>query len=208
MSRLIQIADELRALATTGLHFTEGEFDRARYDRLLVLAAELAALECGAEPQRLMELFRDADRGYVTPKLDVRMAVFRGDGVLLVRERADGRWSLPGGFVDVGDSPTEAAARETLEEAGVVARVRRLAGIFDNRLHPDCPAHLFHIHKLVFVGELVDAGAVPRAGSEASDAGFHALDALPELSLGRTLPLHLEHARRVAHDPQALPHLE
>jgi ADP-ribose pyrophosphatase YjhB (NUDIX family) len=208
MSRLIQIADQLRALATTGLHFTESDFDRERYERLLLLAAELAALQAAAEPQRLIELFRAADVGYVTPKLDVRMALFRGDGVLLVRERVDGCWSLPGGFVDVGDSPTEAAARETLEEAGVVARVRRLAGIFDNRLHPDCPAHLFHIHKLVFVGELVDAHAEPRAGSEASDAGFHALHALPELSLGRTLPLHLEHARRVARDPHALPHLE
>jgi ADP-ribose pyrophosphatase YjhB (NUDIX family) len=208
MTRVLQIADELRALATTGLHFSQGEFDRARYDRLLLLAAELAALEGAGEPRHMLELFRAADQGYVTPKLDVRMALFRGDGVLLVRERVDGLWCLPGGFVDVGDSPTEAAARETLEEAGVVARVRRLAGIFDNRLHPDCPAHLFQIHKLVFVGELVDAHAAPRAGSEASDAAFHALDSLPPLSLGRTLPLHLEHARRVARDPHALPHLE
>jgi ADP-ribose pyrophosphatase YjhB (NUDIX family) len=208
MSRLIEIADELRALATTGRHFTEGPFDRERYDRLLVLAAELAALAGAGEPARVLELFRGSDQGYVTPKLDVRMALFRGDGVLLVRERADGRWCLPGGFVDVGDSPTEAAVRETLEEAGVVARVRRLAGIYDNRLHPDCPVHLFQIHKLVFVGELVDPGAALRAGSEASDAAFHPLDALPELSLGRTLPLHLDHARRVARDPHALPHLE
>jgi ADP-ribose pyrophosphatase YjhB (NUDIX family) len=207
MSRVIEIADELRALATTGLHFTEGEHDRERYDRLLLLAAELAALGGAGEPQRLIERFRE-DRGYVTPKLDVRLALFRGDRVLLVRERADGCWALPGGFVDVGDSPTEAAARETREEAGLVVRVRRLAGIFDNRLHPDCPTHLFHIHKLVFVGDAVDAQAAPRAGSEASDAGFHALDALPELSLGRTLPVHLQHARRVALDPQALPHLE
>lgn len=208
MSRLIQIADELRALATTGLHFTEGPFDRERYDRLLLLAAELASLGGAGEPRHVLDLYRAADEGYVTPKLDVRMALFREDRVLLVRERVDGRWCMPGGFVDVGDSPTEAAARETLEEAGVVARVRRLAGVFDNRLHPDCPAHVFHIHKLVFVGDLSDAGAMPRAGSEASDAAFHPLDQLPELSLGRTLPLHLHHARRVALDPQALPHLE
>jgi ADP-ribose pyrophosphatase YjhB (NUDIX family) len=204
---VIQIADELRALATTGLHFTEGEFDRERYARLLRLAAELGGLAGAGEPGRLIELFRE-ERGYVTPKLDVRLALFRGDHVLLVRERVDGCWALPGGFVDVGDTPSEAAVRETLEEAGVAARVRRLAGIFDNRLHPDCPAHVFHIHKLVFVGDALDASAEPRAGSEASDAAFHALDALPDLSLGRTLPVHLQHARRVALDPQALPHLE
>jgi len=208
VSRLLQIADELRALATTGLHFTEGVFDRERYERLLRLAAELGSLGGAGEWPRVLELYRGADEGYVTPKLDVRMALFRGDRVLLVRERVDGRWCMPGGFVDIGDSPSDAAARETLEEAGVVARVHRLAGLFDNRLHPDCPAHVFHIHKLVFVGELSDPDAAPRAGSEASDAAFHALDALPELSLGRTLPLHLEHARRVALDPLALPHLE
>jgi ADP-ribose pyrophosphatase YjhB (NUDIX family) len=207
VARLIEIADELRALASTGLHFTEGEYDRERYARLLELAAELAALGGAGEPKRLIELFRE-DFGYVTPKLDVRLALFRGDRVLLVRERADGRWALPGGFVDVGDSPSEAAARETREEAGIAARVERLAGIFDNRLHPDCPAHLFHIHKLVFVGHALDPHAHPRAGSEASDADFHPLDALPELSLSRTLPLHLSHARRVALDPQALPYLE
>ena len=117
MSRVIQIADELRALATTGLHFTEGPFDRERYDRLLVLAAELASLGGAGERALVLDLYRAADQGYVTPKLDVRMALFRGDRVLLVRERVDGRWCMPGGFVDVGDSPTEAAARETIEEA-------------------------------------------------------------------------------------------
>ena len=138
----------------------------------------------------------------------MRLALFRGGDVLLVRERMDGRWSLPGGFVDVGDSPSEAAVREAAEEAGVEARVERLAGVFDTRLQPDCPPHLFHIHKLVFVGTLLDPNAEPRAGSETSDAAFHPLAALPELSLGRTLPLHLREAARVARDPRALPYLD
>ncbi|HXX48860.1 MAG TPA: hypothetical protein VEN47_11555, partial [Myxococcota bacterium] len=86
--------------------------------------------------------------------------------------------------------------------------VDRLAGVFDTRLQPDCPPHLFHIHKLVFVGTLLDPNAEPRAGSEATDAAFHPLGALPELSLGRTLPLHLREAARVARDPRALPYLD
>jgi len=205
---LIAIADEIRALATTGLHYTEGPFDRERYEKLLQLAARLAAHGAGDEPGALERLFRSADEGYVTPKLDVRLALFRGGDVLLVRERMDGRWSLPGGFVDVGDSPSEAAVREAAEEAGVEARVERLAGVFDTRLQPDCPPHLFHIHKLVFVGTLLDPNAEPRAGSEATEAAFHPLAALPELSLGRTLPLHLREAARVARDPRALPYLD
>jgi ADP-ribose pyrophosphatase YjhB (NUDIX family) len=175
---LIAIADRIRALATTGLHFTEGPFDRERYEKLLELAAQLAARGTGDEPAAMLRLFRAADEGYVTPKLDVRLALFKADQVLMVRERMDGRWSLPGGFVDVGDSPSDAAVREAVEEAGVVARVARLAGVFDTRLQPDCPPHLFHIHKLVFVGRLVDRATargsgrptpvLPRGGSRAS----------------------------------------
>ena len=205
---LIAIADRIRALATTGLHFTEGPFDRERYEKLLELAAQLAARGAGDEPAAMLQLFRAADEGYVTPKLDVRLALFRTDEVLLVRERVDGRWALPGGFVDIGDSPSEAAVREAVEEAGVLARVERLAGVFDTRLQPDCPPHLFHIHKLVFVGRLVDPAAPPRAGSEATDAAFFPVAALPELSLGRTLPLHVREALRVARDPAALPYFD
>ncbi len=205
---LLEIADQIRALATTGLHYSEGPFDRERYDKLLQLAARLAAHGSGDEPLALERLFRTSDDGYVTPKLDVRLALFRADRVLLVRERMDGRWSLPGGFVDVGDSPSEAAVREAVEEAGVVARVERLAGVFDTRLQPDCPPHLFHIHKLVFVGRLLDPDALPRAGSEATDAAYFPVGQLPDLSLGRTLPLHVREALRVARDPAALPYFD
>ena len=206
--RLLEIADEIRALATTGLHYTEGPFDRERYEKLLTLAARLASQGAVADAERLEVVFRSADQGYVTPKLDVRLALFRNDQLLLVREQMDGRWAMPGGFVDVGDSPSEAALREVAEEAGVVARVQRLAGVFDTRLQPDCPPHLFHIHKLVFTGVLVDPDAAPRAGSEATDARYWPLAALPELSLGRTLPLHVREALRVARDPNALPYFD
>jgi ADP-ribose pyrophosphatase YjhB (NUDIX family) len=207
-ARLIAIADQIRALAATGLHYTEGPFDRERYGKLLRLAAELAALASSSSAELIEAAYRYPDPGYATPKLDVRMAVFQGDAVLLVRERSDGCWALPGGYVDVGDSPSEAAVRETAEEAGVAVRALRLAGVFDTRLQPDCPPHLFHIHKLVFLGELLEPGARPRGGSEAVDAAFHPLDALPELSMGRTLPLHIREARRVARDPAAPPYFD
>jgi 8-oxo-dGTP pyrophosphatase MutT (NUDIX family) len=206
--RVLEIADELRAIATTGLHFTDGAFDRERYERLLALAARLGSLVSDHAPDDLEHIYRSADAGYVTPKLDVRLALFRGARVLLVRERADGRWALPGGYVDVGDSPAEAAAREASEEAGVEARAIRLAGIWDRRLYPDLPPHLFHIFTLVFAGELVDPRAEPRAGSEATDAAFHPIDALPELSRGRTQPRYIEAALRVLLDPAAHPHFD
>lgn len=195
---LLEIADELRAIATTGLHYCESEYDRERYQKLLDLAVRLARSAGGESIERLDEIYRGADQGYVTPKLDVRLAVFREDRVLLVRERSDGLWCLPGGFIDVGESPSEAAVRETAEEAGVAARVRGLAGLYDNRLRPDAPPHLFHIYKLVFLGELADPSAEPVPGGETDGAGFHPVDALPELSLGRTLSAHIEQAQRYA----------
>jgi 8-oxo-dGTP pyrophosphatase MutT (NUDIX family) len=206
--RVLEIADELRAIATTGLHFTDGEFDRERYERLLALAARLGSLASDHAPDDLERIYRASDAGYVTPKLDVRLALFRDARVLLVRERADGRWALPGGYVDVGDSPAEAAAREASEEAGVEARAIRLAGIWDRRLYPDLPPHLFHIFTLVFAGELVDPRAEPRAGSEATDAAFHPIVTLPELSRGRTQPRYIEAALRVLLDPAAHPHFD
>lgn len=207
--KLLEIADQVRAVAGTGLHYAESEFDRERYDKLMRLAAEAAALADDASAADEVEAwFRASDRGYVTPKVDVRMVVFRGDDVLLVRERADERWALPGGWADVGDAPSEAAARETAEEAGVEARASALAGVFDYRLQPLAPPAPFHIYKLVFLGELMDAAAEPRAGHEVLDAAFHPLDSLPELSSGRTLRVHIDAARRIAQDAQTPPHFD
>jgi ADP-ribose pyrophosphatase YjhB (NUDIX family) len=205
---LLEIADELRALATTGLHFTEGEFDRERYQKLLRLAARLGSVAADEDATRVEGVYRRADEGYVTPKVDVRLALFRDERVLLVCERSDGRWALPGGYADIGDTPAEAAARETLEEAGLGVRVERLAGVFDRRLHPEAGPHPFHIYKLVFVGRALDPKAEPRGGSEASDARFFPLDDLPELSLGRTLPLHIDVALRAHREPDTAPHFD
>jgi ADP-ribose pyrophosphatase YjhB (NUDIX family) len=205
---LLELADEVRAIATTGLHFTTGVHDRERYDRLLAIAARLGALAAGDDPAALERLYRDADQGYVTPKVDVRLGLFREERVLLVRESSDGKWALPGGYVDVGDSPAEAAAREAAEEAGVSARVVGLAGIFDRRLVPDAPPHLFHIFTLVFAGELRDPRAEPRAGSEATEAAFFPLSELPDLSRGRTQPRYIEAALRALRNPSTPPHFE
>jgi ADP-ribose pyrophosphatase YjhB (NUDIX family) len=206
---LFELADEIRAIASTGLHYAENEYDRDRYQRLMNLAARLVTLRGDGDATQAVErLLLEADRGYVTPKVDVRMAVFRENRVLLVRERLDGRWAMPGGWADIGDSPSDAAVRETAEESGVEVRAVRLAGLFDYRLQPTAPPQAFHIYKLVFTGALMDPDAQPRAGSEITDARFWPLNELPELSLGRTLPVHIDHALRVAEDPQALPHFD
>ena len=173
----------MRALAQNGLTFTRDPFDRERYRELQRLAAELLAGELQIPPEQA-EAFWSGEEGYATPKVDVRGGVFSGDRVLLVRERADGKWTLPGGWVDVNDSPAAAVEREIREESGYTARAVKLAALIDRRRHPHPPS-VHHIYKLMFVCELT--GGQSTTSSETDAVGFFPVAALPELSTGRVL---------------------
>src|SRR6185437_7356906 len=126
-------AKRLQALAQSGLTFTHDRFDRERFDAIRAIAAEMIATGAGAPAERAreIEVLFAAQAGYATPKVDVRAAVFRDDRILLVRERSDGRWTVPGGWADVGDSPAAAVEREVLEESGFEVRAVRLAAVYD-----------------------------------------------------------------------------
>jgi len=173
----------VRALAQNGLTFTRDPFDRERYRELQRLAAELLAGELKIPPERAEALW-SGEEGYATPKVDVRGGVFSGDRVLLVRERADGKWTLPGGWVDVNDSPAAAVEREIREESGYEARAVKLAALIDRRRHPHPPS-VHHIYKLMFVCELT--GGQATTSSETDAVGFFPVATLPELSTGRVL---------------------
>jgi ADP-ribose pyrophosphatase YjhB (NUDIX family) len=173
----------VRALAQNGLTFTRDPFDRERYRELQRLAAELLAGELQIPPAQAEALW-SGEEGYATPKVDVRGGVFSGDRVLLVRERADGKWTLPGGWVDVNDSPAAAVEREIREESGYTARAVKLAALIDRRRHPHPPS-VHHIYKLMFVCELT--GGQATTSSETDAVGFFPVAALPELSTGRVL---------------------
>ena len=201
--RWVAWAREIQALAQTGLTYARDPYDRDRYTRLQTLAAEIMAEYTGIQVQQLEMLFA-RETGYATPKLDVRGAVFRGDRVLLVREKADSdRWTLPGGWADVNESPTEALAKEVREEAGVEVRITKLAAVWDRAKHGHRPLHPFHIWKLFFLCE--EVGGKPRPGPETSEVAFFTEETLPtELSIGRVLLPQLK--RMFAHMRQpALP---
>jgi hypothetical protein len=109
-------ARRLNALAQTGLTFAENPYDIERSAAIRTIAAEMIAHQSGAEMGRVLDLFA-CDAGYATPKVDVRGVVFQGGKILLVQERSDGLWTLPGGWADVGDSPADAVVREIREES-------------------------------------------------------------------------------------------
>ena len=179
-------ARELQALAQTGLAFTRDQYDRDRYQRLRAIAAEIMAEHAGIAMPDIEVMFTQ-QTGYATPKLGVRGAVFRDDRLLLVREAADdNRWTLPGGWADVNESPAEAVAREVREEAGIEVRPYKLAAVWDRSRHPHGVVQPFHVWRLFFLCEII--GGEPRPGPETSEVAFFAEHELPtELSMRRVL---------------------
>ena len=178
-------ARELQAVAQVGLTYCQNPYDRERYEVMRALAAKVMAEGAGADLAAVEKLFV-SETGYATPKLDVRGAVFRGREVLLVSELIDGgRWTLPGGFADVNESPSENAVREVREEAGLIVKVKKLAAVWDRDRSGHPHPYPFHIYKLFFLCD-IEAEGVKKEG-ETGEARFFSIDALPELSESRTL---------------------
>jgi ADP-ribose pyrophosphatase YjhB (NUDIX family) len=175
MVKKLEWARELQAIAQSGLAWSPREYDRERFEQVRRVAAEMLAN--GNDPADLEAVFA-AEEGHATPKLDVRGVAFRDEAILLVQEREGEAWSLPGGWVDVGESPSEAVAREVREESGYAARAVKLLGLYD-RDRRAFPPHLWHIWKLFFLCEL-EEGERQALGYETLDAQFFGAGELPE----------------------------
>ncbi len=171
----------LQAIAQTGLTYVKDPYDAERYEQIREIAAEMLAHGTDADIGVIRDLLT-GERGYPTPKVDVRGVVFEGGSVLLVRERAEGLWSLPGGWANPGDSPSEVATREIREESGCLAHPTRLLAVFDRERHGH-PPHLFPIYKLFFACERI--GGEMRESIETDGIAFFPVTTLPALSLGR-----------------------
>ena len=181
MSSTFDLARRLLAISQTGLHYCKEEYERERYREVAEIAAQLAAATAPTDAEKIAALWA-AEEGYATPKVDVRGAIFRGNTVLLVRERVDGKWTMPGGWADVNDTPSFAVEKEIEQESGYTARAVKLAAVFDRNKH-NHPAFIFHIWKMFFVCEIT--GGSPRESYETTGVDFFPIDALPELSTGR-----------------------
>jgi ADP-ribose pyrophosphatase YjhB (NUDIX family) len=198
----------LQAIAQAGLELTDGPYDRERYRALRALATEIAAahLELGTPARRLaLEELLAGDGGYPTPKVDVRALVRRDGQVLLVRERVDGRWSLPGGWADVGWSPAAMVEREVVEESGFQVRARRLLALWDKARHNTGP-FLHSVYKVAVACDLL--GGAARPSIETLDVGWFAPDALPELSTGRITAAQIARLIELDDHPELPPDLD
>lgn len=171
----------LQSMAQNGLTYSKDPYDVDRYNTLLDIAAEIVASQEPVSAEQVRGIFA-RETGHATPKVDVRGVVFDADRVLLVKEISDGRWTVPGGWADIGDSPSEATIREIREESGYEARVVKLMALYDRMRH-EHPPHAFHIYKVFFLCEIT--GGAPAVSNETDGVGFFPIGDLPELSVGR-----------------------
>lgn len=182
----IHLARELEAIAQTGLHYSKDQYDKERYERLRTIAAGLLASRSDLSATEILSWSKGAF-GYATPKVDVRAFVLERDQVLLIREDADeGRWTLPGGWADVNESPSESIIREVEEESGYIIKPIRLLAVFDRERQGHIPPFPYHVYKMFFYCEIV--GGSPRKTAESSESAFFDEANLPELSESRVLP--------------------
>ena len=189
----------VQAIAQTGLAFTRDHYDQQRYEELLAIAAEMMAAGAGIpDSQKVLDLFR-SEHGYATPKIEVRGAVLHDGQVLLVREREDGGWTLPGGWADVGDTPSAMVVREVKEESGYDVVPRKLAALFDRNKHPHPPISS-HAYKLFFLCDLLGGEAAP--SFETPEVGFFPRNELPRLSPSRVTEYQIQHMFEHAAHPE------
>ncbi|MCY4465972.1 MAG: NUDIX hydrolase [Chloroflexi bacterium] len=180
MNKQVEWAQQIAALAKTGLYYAQNDYDGERYQALLDIAAQMLA-DAAHVDAVAVALLLAADDGYITPKVDVRGAVFRHDKILLVREAADGLWTLPGGWADVGDAPSQAVEREIREESGYETKAVKLLALEDRRRRH--PPMIHAAYKVAFLCELI--GGAAQTSSETTAVGWFGEDEIPPLSLGR-----------------------
>ncbi|WP_102125475.1 NUDIX hydrolase [Deinococcus planocerae] len=190
---------ELQSIAQAGLTYTRDPYDRERFERLLALTAELLTEGTGQAPEEVHGLLR-VEKGYLTPKVEVRAVVLNESGeVLLAREREDGRWSLPGGWADPGESPRQMAVREVREETGRTVRAVRLLSVVDKSQHGH-PPELWAVYQLNVLCELTRDSPHPE-NIETLESGWFDPENLPPLSENRNLPGQVRRAVHLARHP-------
>jgi ADP-ribose pyrophosphatase YjhB (NUDIX family) len=185
--RWLEWAREIQALSQTGLTYNDDDYNTQRYQRLMEIAAEIVESHTGLSQEPLIQNFL-AQPGYATPKVDVRGAAIRGGKILLVQERSDKGWCLPGGWADVGERPSEMVVREVWEESGFEVVARKMIGVYDaNR--SGTPMEFYHAYKIVFLCQIT--GGEARPSNETLAVDFFSFDDFPPLSRNRTNERHL-----------------
>lgn len=180
-SKWMDWAREIFSLSQSGITYSGNPYDIERYKRLQEITAEIIASQSGISKESALESF-SMQAGYITPKVDVRGAVIRDGKILLIQEKADSKWAMPGGWADLGNSPASVAEREVWEESGFRVKAEKVVAVLDaNRIEP---FEFYHAYKIIFLCRLL--GGEPRTSYETLAVDFFDPKHLPPLSSYRT----------------------
>lgn len=197
-TKWLEWAKRIQSLSQAGLAYSKDVYDIERFEELRSISAEIMAEHTEVEMEKIKDLFA-SEKGYQTPKMDVRGAVFRDGKILLVKEKVDNKWALPGGFCDIGISPSENIAKEIQEESGFEAVPVKLLALLDMNKHGH-PPQLYHYYKLFVQCEIV--GGEATLGIETEGVDFFSASSLPELSLNRNTEAQIEMLFSFLHDAE------
>jgi ADP-ribose pyrophosphatase YjhB (NUDIX family) len=184
----LELAQKLQSIAQSGLFYSDNPFEIERYKQIMEIAEEMISMQTGFDKDKIDHLFM-SEAGHSTPKVDVRGVVFKDGKILLVKEKVDGKWTVPGGWADVGFSPSENAEREVFEESGYKVRAKKVLAVYDRNKQGHTP-YIFHLYKIFFLCEIV--GGESKTSYETDDVGFFDLNELPPLSTGRITQKQIE----------------
>ena len=194
----LEWAKQLQSIAQAGLTYSKDVYDIERFEMIRNLSVEIINEYTSLDRATIKELFIN-ETGYATPKVDIRAVVFRENKILMVKETNDGEWSLPGGWGDIGLTPSEVAVKEVKEESGFDVRASKLIAVFDKKCHPHPPS-LYHVYKLFIQCEIT--GGQPQEGIETIAVDFFAENELPSLSVARNTASQIELAFKHLYNPE------
>jgi ADP-ribose pyrophosphatase YjhB (NUDIX family) len=202
---LLNYAKRLKSIAHLGLTYSNDDYDGERYREIEQISLEMMAMATDFSLKKL-SLYFNSEKEYITPKVDIRAVVFNDqDEILLVKEKADGKWSLPGGWADIGQSPTETAVKEVLEETGFTVKPVKLLAVLDKRCHPH-PPQPDYVYKIFIQCGIV--GGEPNQAFDILDVNFFSQNSIPDLSLHRVLPQQIDLMFEYLHDPEKQAHID
>ena len=172
----------IQALAEIGMEYSEIHYDFERYKELNEISLQLLEYLTEVPIEKIVPVLQE-NNGYKTPKVDVRAVVFNEkDQILLIKEKVDGKWAMPGGWADVGYSPAEVAIKECFEEAGLKVEPTRMLAVLDKQKQ-NMPPAFEYVYKIFLECKKLDDNI--SVGSETIDVGWFHVDGLPELSTPR-----------------------
>ncbi|WP_186576999.1 NUDIX hydrolase [Aquibacillus kalidii] len=193
----LEWAKQLQSIAQAGLTYSKDVYDLERFELVRNISVEIMSQQANMESEVIKDLFAN-ETGYATPKVDIRAVVFKDNKLLMVREKSDGAWALPGGWGDIGLSPKEVAVKEVKEESGYDVKATKLIGVLDKKCHPH-PSSPYHVYKMFIQCEIV--GGQPKESIETNGVAFFPEDKLPILSVGRNTESQIQLVFKYLHNP-------